>query len=258
MAETPEPEALEESGQPQDQPSRPEYLMDNFATVEDQARAYREARLEMQAAHRDRAQQEQLLMQMAGELEARTAQAVQASGDPLLDRYSEAVEEGDAQTMLAIHAYVAEQAAAKHAAQAQRQQMGPDQVGMFAAMVEQQARQRFGDDQLWEDLKPEIGQLILERPYLLPNTGDPNTATDAMLFLADIARQRKTGAPSTGQPPPQESVLPHLREAGLDEYHAKRLAQSMHGAGVRPSAPQDDDTSYWDRVKGADSGGWKG
>lgn len=267
MPDQTELEAQQAAGQPGEgaddtAPARPDFLVENFTTVEDQARGYAEARREMQRAQEDRARYEQMLGEMAQELTARESAPAEPMGeDPLVARMQQALDEGDAQAVLALNVYAAQQVVEKSVKDAQAAQWGPDQTGMFAAMVEQTAMQAYGDPEEFVALKEEWGPLLRQRPYLLPDTRDVREAAEALLFVVNSVKARKgtAGATPPGNPEVGEIFGTLTGEAGIDDHQAKRLAQSLHGAGVRQAAPQaDDNSSYWERVVNSETGNWRG
>src|SRR5262252_2452878 len=94
--------------EPQEQ-ERPDWLLDKFKSVDDQARSYGEAEQRLVALQaqldQEREQFSSALQNMESMREQETQQQHQRwdpNADPLIQNYQRAIDEGDAQAMLAI------------------------------------------------------------------------------------------------------------------------------------------------------------
>ncbi len=99
-------------------------------------------------------------------------------------------------------------------------------------------------DQRWSETDPTLlAQVIAEQPQLLPeDMRDMTEITNGLATAAQIARGRQA-----------EMAVTAYRMAAESET-AKLNAQTLSGAGSRP-LPEDDDSVFFDRLKGAHRGG---
>jgi hypothetical protein len=263
MAET-EPEALEAEGQLDlEAEDRPDFLEANFKTVEDQARAYSAARGEMKRAQEDRKRAEDFASDLAAQMEAAPPQNYQGQDQgshPLVERMEQAMMEGDANTVLAIQAYVSEQAAQAAIARANdgRDPAAEASTAMFSMMVEKTAREIVGDDEAWAEVEEDVGEMLRENPGYLRNSSDPTVPAHDLARLVQMVRAMKGTAPTRANPEETRGFEGALRDSGLPADQRKRLAQTLSGAGARILESADDDQAYYDRVKAATPDEWTG
>lgn len=221
----PEPSATEED-------ARPEWLDSKFESVEAQAKAYHDAQRAMSQSVERQRQTEQRLEELAAQINAQPEPQPQQQGfgqDALMQHYQEALENGDAFSLMGINAYLAQQSAEQvfkdrlaEFEQRLPQQNDDQNAQLFAVLVEQQAAARYGDD--WDNLKLEVGEELARRPYLLPDNGDLGETVDALSLVADAVRARRGATAQSA-----------AQDAGRQ---AKLMAQGVSGSAGRPDTQQ--------------------
>ena len=244
-------EAQEPGGEPA---GRPAWLPDNFESPEELARSYGELRSRFTQETQARAEAEAYAAQLEETMQAPepTADPYQAMGmqSPLIAQYQNAIESGDAQTQLAMTAYIANQIAEqKLAEQAAKQPQGPDQsqVELFALFADQMARDsyetKYGES--WDSVRTDAAELLQTMPDLVPDGLTATQAAQRLMFAAEHVRGNRTltgqGAPDNQQPP----ARPNNR----------LLSQTLHGAGTPPPATETDE-DHWNAIKSAPVGSY--
>ena len=241
-------------GIPEPSADRPEWLPEQFRTVEDAARSYVEAQKEMNRAQTDaqRAREEaEQWQEYAANLEqqyqeASTQQQQAQSYDPymveqspILQSLRNARENDDLATELGIQANMLNALAQNAAQQAmqQYQQQQPqheDTVNMLmASKVDELLGMRYGPE--WEQLRDEVGELAVRAPHLVPNTNNPMEAAEALSIVVDAVRARNVQNEYAGQQVDFGTAM-------------KRQAQGVQGSGQPPVNQANDDAAVLQRI----------
>lgn len=243
-------EPLEASGQPEPA-ARPDWLESNFDTVEAQAQAYQQARMEMHRAHQEREQALQYAQQAAEALEAAAQEPDPEPGfhgfNPLVAQYQAAMESDDPQDQMAMQAFIAsqivDQKLNEFTSRQQQRQPDPGQDEYFAIMAENLARDKYeaAYGQPWEDIRADAAVFLATKPELVPEGITPMQAANQLVFAAEHVRGQRA---LTGQEQPGN-------QQPADMYRQRRImAQGLQGAGTPPPS-QDTDAERWERIKQA-------
>lgn len=228
---------------------RPDWLPDNFDSPESLVASYKEAERKISSQGQRLAELEQLEDRFE-ELASRLTETPQQQErfnpdeDPFIQAYDRAFEEGDSRTLMALNAYHTE-AAIRSALESRQQYEATEsqndseaEARMFAMLTEQAIKDNLGDE--WsEELKREVGEVVYNRPHLIPDSRDPSVIAEAIVDVADLIRIRK--ARDTG-----EAVEPHSISR-----QRKMLAQSAQGEMSRVRTTPQQEADEWERIKKA-------
>lgn len=247
-----EPEAPPESEPTPDEPEapaaeRPAWLPPNFKSEEDFANSYKNLQDELrQRGNREREYQERL-----GQYEQQLAAQQQG---PSQEEYSDQLAEAYEQNPLAVMQFIAAQTAQGMMAQLQQQQQAAGvpqlqaQNELLARTADQEMASAYSD---WEEVKEAVGELLTERPYLLPDDalgslGRTTQALDAAykLVKADelIAQQQQ------------------FQQAGINQEDLDRASKlrgaTLSGANGRPEPVSDADRELAGMKQALHGGSW--
>jgi hypothetical protein len=236
----------EQAPEPQE-PQRPEWLPDKFKSPEEMARSYSEAEqrlLSMQQQIEDeRGQFQQALQNMEAMQQQTQQQRWDPNGDPLIQHFQRAVDEGDAQAMLSIQLELNRQIA-RQEMQGAMQEMGgrldrsseSDRETAITLATERVSR-NYPD---WDSLAPRIGEFLQARPHWIPENSSVDAFERTLTEAASVLLAQDT-----------------IQQRSADEADrvAKLSQQGLTGqsAGVRnPEADQ----AEWEKIKATPLGGY--
>src|SRR5215831_4897353 len=160
------------------EPERPEWLLDKFETPDAQAQAYAEAEREMgrmreeMARERDQFQNAlQNLQDLRPEESPMPQQVYNPDQDPLLQQYQQALDVGDARALLAINLELNRQMTRDVIQEQMKDLSGRvemnqnvDREVAITLATERVARQH--DD--WEEIAPDVGRLLQQNSEWIP------------------------------------------------------------------------------------------
>lgn len=221
---------------PADEPppaaERPAWLPQNFKTEEDFANSYKSLQNELrQRGNREREYEERM---------AQLEQQLAAQQQPQQPSYDEDwLSEQYEQNPLAVMQWMAMQAAQGVAAnllpqlqaQAAPQLMAQNEI--LARTADEEMAARYDD---WATMKEQVGDLLTQRPYLLPDEalGSLRTTTDALDTAYKLAKADGLLAQNA------QLAEAGVQQADLDRA-AKLSAQTLTGASGRPEPVSDTD-----------------
>lgn len=225
---------------------RPEFLLEKFATTEDQAKGYAEAERrmtqltsELQKKDEEIRKRDETFAEAISRFENQPQQAYNPSLDPLVQQYQQAVDNGDAAAQLAIQVAINQQSttqiidqkmdALKPALTAQEEA----QREQAFQMAQDRMSNKYGD-QWSEDLQNQVFERLRKNPAFLPQVASPDGYTMAMEEQVNVIE----GAKARQQ-----------LKAYEDDRTAKLQAQGLTGAASRSSEPTDAEKAAWDEVK---------
>jgi hypothetical protein len=236
-------EPLEEQGG--GEPERPDFLLERFNTVDDQAKSYAELersftqgqqRLRgLEEAYQDLVGQFEELQQLQQQPASAPEQTDYTGQSPLLAMIQQARDNDDLQTELQLQAAMqrglweawSREQQAQMEATAQPDQNEATVNQLFAIQTEQLARQVIPD---WDEIKAGVHDTIMENEYLLQDTNEPMEAVRMLQNASAIYRQQQQlAAPAQGGT---------QQQAGRQQ---KMLSQTMQGQGTHPGTEQTDD-----------------
>jgi hypothetical protein len=250
------PEEEQGGGEPQE---RPEFLLDRFSTVDDQARSYAELERAytrsqqelrgLQEAYADRdAEYEERFQELQYGQQQQQQQQYDQNGQQstLLSMLEQARDSGDLQTELALQAAM-QRGLWEQWTREQQAQMGPVEAPanapMFAHLTEQLVRRDVPD---WDEIKGDVHDVIQANEYLLQETDDPAEAVGMLKNAIAIYRYQQGEAAPGGNQPQQF-------DAGRQQ---KLQAQTMQGQGTHPGTEQTNE-QWADYVRGQKLEGFK-
>jgi len=241
--------AADEQREAEQQPERPDWLLDKFSSVEDQARSYAEAerRLVQQQAEIDRQREEftSALSSLELQRNEQPPQRYDPSADPLVQQYQMALDNGDAQAMLAIQLELNRQMNAQQYQQIQqdinpRLARGQDTDREIAITMATERVARNYDN--WDELAPQIGEFLQARPHWIPEDASVDAFERVLVEAANTIEANKWQQART-----QEERV----------RQEKLAAQGLQGTGARQMTPEEG-AAEWDRIKNIDLGGYSG
>jgi hypothetical protein len=229
--------------------TRPEWLPENFKEPEALVESYKEAQrkiTELTNQVKVRDENTQSLAERLEQLEAQAAQSQQSQQQyDLYAAYDQAYEQGDTRAMLQINAQIAAAAAQQAVQQVQPQQQGPStgQSEIVASLAEQAVSQKYDD---WDEYKPKVLDVLRQRPGLLSDeaVSSPKGLADALDDAYRIAKFEDYRSGAAQQ-----------QQAAELQRQAKLNAQTMQGAGGRPSSP-DEAAQRWKEISSAQVGSY--
>lgn len=249
------------------EPERPDYLLERFNSVDDQARSYAELERTytqnqqrmrgLEEAYQDLAAQYDELQELQQQEPQHQPYQPPPPGydeeSPLLQMYRSARENDDIaaelrlQTAMQRGLWEAWQQEYEAQQQASYEPDGNDQVvaQLFAMQTEQLIRQQVPD---WDEIKGGVHDVIQEHSYLLTDTPEPLEAAGMIRNAVAIYRQQQADL----APPAQGSnQLP--APAGRQQ---KLQAQTMQGQGLNPGTEVTPE-QYHDFIKSQQLEGFK-
>lgn len=234
--------------------AKPEWLEDRYSSVEDQAKAYSEARKEMDRLRTEMEQQgrqfSEALQEMTAETQRQSAQKYDPNADPDVTAWRQAVEAGDPDMMLGANLKLVQRLVASEREQAQKE---------LQPQIDQQA-------QLAQDAAIELAEATV-RTELIQKGLDYDASRE------EIADQIKAfgGLPVGGNKQAHEAMIRAAGEVvyarAVTEAHSKGefLRREKLAAGtVQPGAtgrtatgaPAEKDA--WSEIRGADDNSYAG
>lgn len=230
-------------------PERPEWLEDRYQTAEDQAKAYSEARAEM---NRMRSTMEQERSTMAAALERIEAQTqapapvqVQPSDDPAILAYQRAYEEGDAQAMLRLGAQFTQGPLVEAVGRLLDDRFEKIQPALEATNAAQREAQiRMAEDivarqigpEKYQELLPQISSALQDHQHWLPQVATTDGYANAILDVAKLVEH--------------DTLTKTVAE--LEAERAEKMAaQTVAGAGRGSVYSRDQQQAEVDRIKAA-------
>jgi hypothetical protein len=244
----PDPEPIEpREPEAPAQGERPAWLPSKFADERQFAESYTELERKLEGYARDKEEAEAYAQAMAEQLEyqqeQQQAQAMpQQQQNPLVSQWEQAAMMDDAQTQLALTAFVASQIADQKIAAAQPQQpAGIDeaQAGVFARVVDQDVRAAYEAkyNEPWSELRQNVGDFLASNQHWLADVQTPDQAVERIAQAADFVRSQMDRSPEqTGNP---------SRANAQQKY----LGQTLQGHGVRAQAAKDAASELVERMK---------
>ncbi len=238
---------------------RPEWLAEKYTTVEEQARAYAEAQVEMNRAQESEkraiAEREQERQSFTAALEGMQAPAPAPQQgqafDPALSAYAAAYEQGDVQGMLAAQAQYVQAPvidAVGRLIDEKFQAFGPavDQVRADVRqnniMLAQGVVERTLGPEQYAAVMPAVQELVATNRDLLPDFPSVEGYADRILFLArnaDYDRVQRENA------------------AYAQEQADKRAAQTLSPGYNRQALPADAAAAEFERIKNTPTGSFQ-
>ena len=241
--------AADEQRVEQQEAERPEWLPDKFTSPEELARSYSEAeqRLVQLQSEVDRQRNEfsEAITNLQGIQQEQPQPRYDPGQDPLLQQYQMAVDNGDAQAMLAIQLELNRQIARQEAQQI-AQEIGPqmsrvqnnDREQAITIATERVAR-NFDN---WDELAPQIGEFLQARPHWIPEEASVDGFERVLVEAANTIEANK---------------MIQARTAEERSRNEKIAAQGLQGSGSRQLTPEEGQAE-WERIKNIDLGGYSG
>jgi hypothetical protein len=240
------------------EPERPDYLLDRFNTVDDQARSYAELEASYTRGQQELRGLQEAYQDLAGQIEELQEaqyqayqepqeQAFDPAASPMLAMLEQARENGDLQTELAIQAAM-QRGLWEHWQAEQAQAQEPDQnqevvSQLFAMQTEQLLRQSVPD---WDEIKTGVHDLIQANEYLLTDTPEPIVAANQVRNAIAIYRQQQAELAA------QNGTQP-VYDPGRQQ---KLQAQGLQGQGLNPGTEMTSE-QYADYVRSQRLEGFK-
>jgi hypothetical protein len=223
--------------------ARPEWLPEQFKSPEDLARSYDEMRRETDRVREEARKDREQFAEALALIEAQPAQQqapYNPSQDPLVARYQEALENGDAATAFAIQLAVSQQQTEelldrkfKEFQPAISAQEEAQRDTAFTLAQERMQRQ-YGDR--WEELQPQVFDRLRQDQRLLPQAASVDGYAMAMIEQANIIEAGR---------------IVTERQAEERDRAAKLAAQGLTGTTSRGGPPTDAAKAAWKEVQDA-------
>lgn len=198
----------------------PELILGKFKDADSLAASYTELESRLGREAQERQQMQAQLQQLTELVQNQPQQVQQPAYDDQQAQLYAAYEQDPVGTMAWL-AQNAAQAAAQQAV-AQVTQRDPSQEAaqaqMFAATVDQEMERRFPD---WQQSKQDVGAVLTELPYLLPENPTFEQAQTALAAAYDVAHARRAAS------------------AAADGRSAKIAAQTITGQTGRQQTPDE-------------------
>jgi leucyl aminopeptidase (aminopeptidase T) len=177
---------------------RPEWLPDKFTSPEELARSYSEAEqrlVQLQSeVERQRSEFSEAINNLGQIQQEAPPQRYDPQQDPLLQQYQMAVDNGDAQAMLAIQLELNRQIA-RQEAQNVAQQIGPqlsksqeDARNQAITLATERVARNYDN---WDDLAPEIGEFLQARPHWIPEEASVDRFEQVLIEAANTIEANK-------------------------------------------------------------------
>jgi hypothetical protein len=236
-----------------EQEDRPEWLLEKFESPEAQAQAYAEAEREMSRMREEmsrQADQFQAALQNLEQLRPEEPnyppqQVYSPEQDPMLVQYQNALDMGDARSMLAIQLELQRQMTTEAIQQGMKDLNGRVERGQetdrevaITLATERVARQH--ED--WEELAPEVGRLLQQNSEWIPTNSSIEAYEKA---IGQAARVIKA-----------ERVLAEQQRS--DRTREQKLAtQGLTGESARVMSPEEAQAE-WDKIRNTKLTGYSG
>jgi hypothetical protein len=238
---------------------RPDFLLEKFATPEDQARAYAEAEREMSRMREEMSREREQFASALQNLEQirpddQQQQSFQPPGmqpgyapdnDPLLQQYQQALDMGDARALLAINLELGRQMTQQAIDQGMKgvqtqveQSQVVDREVAITLATERVARKH----ENWEELAPEVGRLLQQNSEWIPSTSSIDAYEKAIGQAARVVQAEK--------------ILSDNQQAEAIRQQ-KINTQGLTGDSARVMSPADQQKE-WDTVRNARLTGYSG
>lgn len=240
---TPEEQVTQEA-------ERPEWLPEKFNSPEEMARSYSEAEQRLVALQGEVDRQREEFSQALANINEIPREAPQQtyqdpSQNPLIQQFQMAVDNGDAQAMLAIQLELNRQITAQEVARVQQELGGRVERAsdvdreMAITMATERVARNYED---WDTLAPQIGEFLQARPHWIPEQASVESFERVLVEAAQIIQAEKIVA--------ERDREEHSRQE-------KIAAQGLTGTGSR-AIPPEEAAAEWDRIKSIDLGGYAG
>jgi len=226
---------------------RPEWLPDKFRSPEDMARSYSEAEQRLVSLQSQLDQERQQFSSALQNMEQMREQENQPrwdpNTDPMIQNFQRAVDEGDAQAMLAmqleLNRQITRQELQEFAQQfnPQMQQNQEAEREMAITMATERVARNYED---WETLAPRIGEFLQARPHWIPDNSSVEGFERALNEAASVIIAQDT-----------------VSRRGQEESDrlAKLQQQGLTGQGAQVRNPEQD-KAEWERIKSIPLGGY--
>jgi len=237
----------------QEQEERPDWMVEKFTTVEDQARAYAEAEREMgrmrEEMARDRDNFQIALQNMEAlrpeDQQTPPPQQYNPDQDPLLQQYQQALDMGDARALLAINLELNRQQIVAGVQEGLKELSGTVQRNqdvdreMAITMATERVARQYPD---WEEIAPEVGRLLQQNSEWIPTSSSVEAYEKAIGQAARVIRA--------------ERIL--VDNDRTERTRQEKIAsQGLTGDSARVFTPEESQAA-WERVKNAKLTGYSG
>jgi hypothetical protein len=254
--ELPDPAEPEAVPQPPEEPEeRPDFLLDKFKTVEEQARSYAEAERRINESVESQRRLEQQIAQLTEVVEGFTPpeQPQPLPNDDALKAQIQDMLDRDPVSTIAYLAQQYAQQTIDERLAAIQQQTDPQTRAtqerdnqLLAMMVDQRLGETIPD---WDDYRDRVGEAIVADQSLIPEEvlNNPEATVTAIRRVYQVV---KAG-----------DVLAQAENGGYVSDQMKRSAQTMTGGGVRgpiPSATDEKMDALKRAVEGVSYSAWRG
>ncbi len=222
--------------------TRPEWLPEQFKSPEDLARSYDEMRRETDRVREEAKKDREGFANAIAAMEAQQTQQqpYNPSNDPLINRWAEALAEGDAQTAFAIQLAVNQQQNEEYVNK-KLQEFQPaitaqEQVQRDTAftLAQERMERTYGDR--WQELQPQVFALLNENQNLMPQVPSVEGYVMAMTERANVIEANR---------------IVSERAAEERDRAAKLAAQGLTGTTSRGGPPTDAAKAAWKEVQDA-------
>jgi len=235
------------------QPERPDWLLDKFKSVDDQARSYSEAEQRLVALQaqldQEREQFSSALQNMESMREQELATQQQQSWDPnanpLIQNFQRALDEGDAQALLAMQLELNRQVM-RQEMQSAMQEFGGKvdrnqdaEREMAITMATERVARQYED---WDALAPRIGAFLQQRPHWIPESSSVEGFERALNEAASVILAQDTMERRTAE---ENDRVAKLNQAG-----------GLVGLGAQAPRSPEQDAQEWARIKDSRLGGY--
>lgn len=242
---------------PAETPERPEWLLDQFASPEEQAKSYAESRKEMDRMRSEMEQQgrqfAEALQEVTAEQQRSQQRAYDPNADPDVQAYRSAFEAGDADAALAATLKINQRLMASEREQ-QQAALAPqmDQLNQQARIAAINDAERIVKEQAiadgldYEASRPDIEANLrsLYGDSLLPASSDPQVHVAALQNAVRIAHA--------------QAVLDAAKSGELLRREKLAAGTVQPGATGRTATGSPQEKSEWDSIKSADDSSYSG
>src|SRR5262245_26228476 len=215
----------------------------NRAQSAEQSAAERADQAEEYAAYLE----EQMQAYAAAAQQQPQQQPQSGADSQLLHMYQQALDQGDAQTQLAINMGIIsnmldQRLQGFQQQAAQQAPPGNDEAvnQLFAMATVDLLRQQHPD---WEEIRSEVGDLVADYPNLLPDTNEPAVAARALSYAANLVKPNRM----------QQNAARGIPPAANQQ---KRVAQGLQGTGQHPGV-EVSDADWAQQVKAQNMQGFR-
>jgi hypothetical protein len=253
------PQAAETPPVEPEEPERPDFLLDKFKTIEEQARGYAEAERKIATQAEGQKRLEAQLAQLTEVVEQFRPyeQQQQQFQQPGIDQIRAQLQESFESDPIATMAFMAQQIAqqnmdARFAAMEQEQnplmvaQQERDRQ-LLAAYADQRLAETIDD---WDEFRERVGEAIIADQTLIPEQvlDNPEATVNALTRVYQMVKA--------------EDIIRQANDGTLQQNQSmKRQAQSLTGGGVRTPGETPTDTKLDElraAVQGSSYSAWRG